>query len=93
MIKNILLMAITAMILVGCGERGPEIWTAWIYPDKTNTKRSMEIGQFPSIEECRVASKDKLQALNLSQRGDYKCGLGCGYNEGLKTLVCEKTSK
>ena len=86
-------MTITAIILVGCGERGPEVWTSWIYPDKTNTKRSMEIGQFPSLEKCRAASKDKLKALNLAQRGDYKCGLGCGYNEGLQTLVCEETAK
>ncbi len=93
MIKNILLMAITAILLAACGNRGPEVWTAWVYPDKTNIKRSMEIGQFPSLEKCRKASIDKLNTLDLAIRGDYKCGLGCGYNEGLKTLVCEKTVK
>jgi len=94
MIKNILLISVTALLLSGCfSERGAEVWTAWIYPDKTNIKRSMELGQFPSLEQCRTASLDKLSSLKLTDRGDYKCGLRCGYNEGLKTLICEETSK
>jgi len=94
MIKNLTLVAFIATLFTGCfTDPGPEVWTAWIYPDKTNTKRSMEIGQFPSIEECRAGSKDKLLSLKLETRGDYKCGLRCGYNEGLKTLICEKTAK
>jgi len=94
MIKNIALAAVTAILLGGCfTERGEEVWTSWVYPDKANIKRSMEVGQFPTLELCREASLAKLKSLNLSQRGDYKCGLRCGYNEGLKSLICEKTAK
>ncbi len=94
MIKNLLLITTTAFLLAGCfGPKEAEVWTAWIYPDKTNNKRSMELGQFPSLKECVAESKDKLETLGLLQRGDYKCGLRCVYNEGLKTLICEKTSK
>jgi len=94
MIKNILLISVTALLLSGCfTDKDAEVWTSWVFPDKSNTKRSMELGQFPSLEQCRVASLDKLTALNLSDRGDYKCGLRCGYNEGLKTLICERTAK
>lgn len=93
MIKNLALIATIAIMFTACSERGPDVWTAWIYPDKANTKRSMQIGPFPSLELCRAASLDKLKTLELVQRGDYKCGLRCGYNEGLKTLICEKTTK
>ncbi len=94
MIKNSIFITVTALLLAGCfTERGPDVWTAWIFPDKSNIKRNMEIGQFKSIEECRKASLDKLASLNISNRGDYKCGLRCGYNEGLKTIICEKTMK
>lgn len=94
MIKSSILLAITALLFTGCfSDRGPDVWTAWVYPDKTNTKRSMQLGPFPNVEECRKASLDKLAELDLTARGDYKCGLRCGYNEGLKTLICEKTTK
>jgi len=94
MFKNIVLLAGVTLLFAGCfTERGAEVWTAWIYPDKTNKKRSMEIGQFPSLEQCRKATTDKLASLNITDRGDYKCGLRCGYNEGLKSLICEKLAK
>ena len=94
MIKNVLLVTLSALFLSGCfTDRGPDVWTAWIYPDKANVKRSLEMGPFSSLEQCRTASKNKLASLNLEQRGDYKCGLRCGFNEGLNTLICEKTTK
>ena len=94
MIKNILLISATTLLLSGCfTDQSAEVWTSWIYPDKTNTKRSLQLGQFSTLEQCRGVSLDKLTSLNLSDRGDYKCGLRCAYNEGLKTLICEKTAK
>lgn len=94
MIKNSILLIVTVLVLGGCfTDKGPESWTAWIYPDKTNTKRSMELGNFKSLEMCRKASIDKLTALDLMTRGDYKCGLRCEYNQGLKSLICENTAK
>jgi hypothetical protein len=52
MIKNTLLLTATAILLGGCfTDPGPEVWSSWVYPDKANTKRSMEIGQFPSLED------------------------------------------
>lgn len=94
MIKNSIFLTITALLLAGCfSDRGPDYWTAWVYPDKTNTKRSLEMGPFETIEQCRKTSLEKLSELNVKDRGDYKCGLRCGYNEGLKSIICEKTIK
>lgn len=94
MLKTLLATLMIASVFVGCGERGPEKWTAYIYPDKTNTKRSMELeGLYDTLDECRAAAKDKLKALDLLQRGDFQCGLHCKYHEGMKTEICEKMTK
>lgn len=109
MLKNTLLIIVVALLFSGCfGSEDKESsndkvtvetietnesWTAWVYPDVSNIKRSLELGQYPSLEQCKTASLSKLEALKLTQRGTYKCGLNCSYNEGLKTLICEKLSK
>ncbi len=94
MIKLLLTAIIASLFFTACGERGPEKWTAYIYPDKTNTKRSMELKKvFPDLKACQEASTKKLEELNLVGRGDYKCGLHCAYHEGMKTEICEKMTK
>ena len=42
MIKNILLVTVTATIFSGCfGGDTKEEWKVYLYPDKTNTKRTV----------------------------------------------------
>lgn len=95
--KIILLSMITLLVLTGClggdNKSSEGVWTSFIYPDKANIKRSMEYGKFQSLEECTKASVDKLNELGLSQRGFVECGLNCSFNEGMKTLVCERVVK
>ena len=94
MIKTLLLSATAVLIFTGCfGGSSPKEWTSYIYPDKTNTKRSMSNGIFPTLEECQEASKKRLITLNLESRGDYRCGLNCNYHEGMKSQICTKMSK
>lgn len=94
MIKNILLLSITIFILSGCmGKEKKEEWTAWIYPDKQNTKRSLKGNTFKTLEECRKSSLLKMKELDIENSGDYNCGLNCKFHEGMKTEVCEKMAK
>ena len=94
--KTFLFTVALVAIFAGCQEgkiSSNEVWTSFIYPDKTNIKRSMEYNKFNSLSECKTASGLKLKELDLTARGFYECGLNCAYNDGMKTLICERVVK
>eukprot|EP01029_Cantina_marsupialis_P028191 TRINITY_DN77583_c0_g1_i1.p1 TRINITY_DN77583_c0_g1~~TRINITY_DN77583_c0_g1_i1.p1 ORF type:complete len:107 (-),score=12.44 TRINITY_DN77583_c0_g1_i1:242-532(-) len=83
-------------IFTGCfggQDNSKQEWTSLIYPDNTNNKRSKKLGVYKTLEECRKASENELQRLDLTSRGFYQCGLNCSFNEGMQVEVCEKLSK
>ncbi len=90
--KLITLSILSTIIFTGCigGGNEKQEWSALIFPDKNNTKRSKKIGTYPTLEECQKASKDELTKLDLTSTGTYKCGLNCKYHEGMKIDICEK---
>lgn len=92
--KILFFALLSAFLFTGCfgeNEANSEgVWNSFIYPDKTNNKRSMEFGQFETLEACTKASVQKLADLGLTQRGYIECGLNCSFHEGMKTLVCER---
>ena len=93
MIKSLLLIATTSLLFTGCffGGDKEEKWTAFIYPDKNNTKRSLKSPMtFETLEECKTESKKQLQRMGLLEVGTYKCGLNCEYHEGMKVEVCQR---
>ncbi|ADG93569.1 hypothetical protein Arnit_1915 [Arcobacter nitrofigilis DSM 7299] len=93
MIRNILLICLTLGIFTGCffdGEKKEE-WTSYIYPDKTNTKRSMiSPTKFPTFATCRDVSLGVLKEKGLETKGTFKCGKNCSYHEGMKVDICEE---
>jgi len=92
MFKIVLLSTLSLLLLTGCFGSGSkeQKWTSFIYPDKSNQKRSMKFAEFNSLQECKDASINRLKNLDLSQRGFFKCGLNCKYHDGMKTEICEK---
>ena len=92
-VKNILMLAFIIVLFSSCGSKTKDEWTSWIYPDKNNTKRSMNNGIFDTLEECKISSLLKLKQLNMSTSGDYACGLDCTFNAGMNTQICSKMSK
>ena len=91
MFKNILLIALSIVFTACVGDKEEEKWNSFIYPDKQNNKRSLKSPIiFKSLEECQKESLKQLEILNFSKVGTYKCGLNCGYHEGMKLEVCEK---
>ena len=83
-----------AFMLTGCSNSktssGQEVWTSFIFPDKTNTKRSMQYGQFPTLQLCQEASQVKLTQINAQESGFSECGLNCSFHDGMKATVCER---
>ena len=90
------LFATVALVFIftGCSNSksssGIEVWTAFIFPDKANTKRSMQYGEFPTLETCQEAAVAKLVEINAAQTGYSECGLNCYFHEGMKATVCER---
>jgi hypothetical protein len=96
MIKNLSLAIVALTIFTGCifGGDAKEEWTSYIYPDKTNTKRSLiSPAKFPTLEICRKVSLGVLKEKGLETNGTYKCGKNCSYHEGMKVDICEEMKK
>ena len=92
MYKNLLALTVTALLFTGCwGEKPDEEWHSFIYPDKTNSKRSLKSPVFfNTLQECQAESIKQLEILNLTDIGTYKCGLNCEFHDGMELEVCEK---
>lgn len=92
MYKNLLALTVIAFLFTGCWEEKPEEkWHSFIYPDKTNSKRSLKSPVFfKTLQECQKESENQLAILKLSEIGTYKCGLNCEFHDGMKLEVCEK---
>lgn len=92
MFKNLTMIAILSFIFSGCfGEKKEEKWTAFIYPDKENTKRSVKSPMtFATLQECKDAAIEQINNQNLQTSAIFKCGLNCSFHEGMKVEICEK---
>ncbi len=70
---------------VGCDYLFQE-WQGFVYPDRSNLTRSVYVGTFKTLEDCRAAA---LAALGQNRQGDYECGLNCKIRNGIN--VCSRT--
>lgn len=84
------LMIVCAVMVLCFGCKGsalnPNQWTGFVYPDQTNMRDYIEIGNFISLEECRDKSLDRLID---NYQGTYECGLNCEFNPQMQINVCE----
>jgi hypothetical protein len=80
-------------LLTGCSER----WEGSVYPDRGNLTRPVNVGEYPSLEQCRLAARQVLtNRFNdpRLERGDYECGKNCDDGSrygGVK--VCKETAR
>lgn len=80
-----------AAALAGCSG---ESWTAFVYPDPRNVLQQVELGQYPSLDECRAASRAALARADPEADGTYVCGLGCRERAGVSgPFMCERTER
>lgn len=66
-------------------------WSGFFYPNENNLLIDENLGTFSSLEECRQAAEDKIDATE-NKNADYECGLNCDISKG-KPYVCEKTER
>lgn len=92
MFKNLLLATTALFLLSGCfGGPQEEKWSAFIYPDKNNTKRNMKSPMtFETLQECKDESIKQIDRMNLKGSATFKCGLNCEFHDGMKVEICEK---
>lgn len=92
MFKNIFLLSTAAILFSGClGGSDKEEWTAFIYPDKENTKRNMKSPMtFETLDICKAEAKKQIEILGITNTATFKCGLNCEFHDGMKMEICEK---
>jgi len=81
------------LLLTGCGEA----WLGFVYPNKNNLSKYIYIGNYETLEQCRMSARWNINNLELTDKADYECGLNCEpliKGRGLdSTRVCEKTER
>lgn len=92
MVKKLLAITCVSILLIGCGgKKEEEKWTSFIYPDKQNTKRNLKSPMtFSSLQECKDESIKQMEKMKITEIGTFKCGLNCGFHDGMKLEICEK---
>ena len=90
-----------AGFVVGRYERNQQVWSGWIYPDRTNLKSAFQLGNFDSASSCRAAAMGLLAIASRSHdedrdnpAGDYECGRACKPHpdHGASVRLCQETS-
>jgi hypothetical protein len=51
----------------------PQTWKGYVYPDKSNLSKFIELGEFRSEEECSAAAVNTLRRVSSISAGDYEC--------------------
>lgn len=95
-LKTIILATFASLLLTSCigsEDKKEKEWTSFVYPDKQNRKRSVKIGVYEDLQQCRQASKEKLIEIKAENIGFYKCGFGCTFHEGMKNDICKRMEK
>jgi hypothetical protein len=78
-----------ALIVVTAGCDFFQEWEGVVYPDRSDLTRSVSVGKFQTLDDCRAAA---LAALGSNRQGDYECGLNCKPRGG-GISVCSRTER
>jgi hypothetical protein len=82
-------MVAATILLSGCGER----WSGFVYPNRNDLTKHINIGDYKTLEECGRAARNNLQVMKAYE-GDYECGLNCKPMPNMPSVnLCEKTER
>ena len=86
-------IAALVTLLAACDQR-PRTWQAFVYPDRSDLNRVVEMGSFKTFEQCQQAAINSLRTLGVADIGDYECGYRCGPSERYGGInVCKETRR
>lgn len=87
------LLPLLALSAVACDSR-PDQWDAFIYSDRTDLTKHMEVKGFKTFNLCQQAAIDQLRSLPDPDAGDYECGYKCELHTDLGGIhMCKETRK
>ena len=90
--RHLAFIALAALLTAACSS--PR-WRASVYPSGTSLGGVRDLGEFPTLDECRVAALQYLSDIGASDRGDYECGKNCRADTtvaGTTLYICEETA-
>ena len=91
-IRSVLILLLLACLSPSCS--APK-WHASVYLDRSLAPTVRDLGDFPTLEDCRRAAITYLSDLGALGRGDYECGKNCWSDTTVgdtKLYRCEETS-
>lgn len=75
-------------VLISCSDS----FEGFAYPDRTNLTRSVRLGVFDTLEDCRIAARSRLAEMDATEVGDFECGKNCRSDTDLPGIrICEET--
>lgn len=83
--------AMTLLVSAAACER--HTWKGWIYPDKNDLTRSIELGPFESLAACRASVHRTTATMIDPNSWDYECGHHCRLDPSLGINVCRRTER
>ncbi len=85
---------LTSILLAGALDAcSPDEWTGFVYPNRSDLTKHIEIGAFDSFEGCQSSAINTMRRNNWQVSGDYECGLNCRPSEYGGLQVCEETKR
>lgn len=92
MLLRVLIIVLACLSLTGCDK---PTYDAFVYPDQSNLFDYQNIGEYASLEECRIAAKEELKRIGAEEpRGLYQCGKNCLSKSGHRTVAaCEDITR
>jgi hypothetical protein len=81
------LAILLVVMLAGC-ERSP--WQGWVYPDPDNERAAISLAGFSTFEQCQEAAIAELRRLRSPDKGSYKCGRSCTWDDASRTNICDE---
>jgi hypothetical protein len=81
-------LALTVLVILAGCERTP--WQGWVYPDPDNERAAISLAGFRTFEQCQEAAIAELRRLPNPDKGGYKCGRSCRWDNASHTNICEE---
>ena len=64
-------------------------WTAYVYPNGNDLTDHIKRGDLDSLEQCRVAASELIEAVSSLAVADYEYGQGCKLDDQVGVNICE----
>ncbi|MEA3008581.1 MAG: hypothetical protein QOJ91_273 [Sphingomonadales bacterium] len=84
------LAIILVVLLSGCE---PTPWQGWVYPDPDDEHASTSLAGFRTFEQCQEAAIAELRRLPSPDKGSYKCGRSCKWDDTSRTNICAEVRR